>query len=91
MLFLQAGILLWLRAFQSVQEQKAETMWGHSPAGLFGYSHLLEAILSMTTMSPGFVSVKRQLHASFLTVADHARFHGVLLSDHLPSQVLWHS
>ncbi len=22
-------------------KKKAETMWGHSPAGLFGYSHLL--------------------------------------------------
>jgi threonine dehydrogenase-like Zn-dependent dehydrogenase len=29
------------RSNPAKSKQKAETMWGHSPAGLFGYSHLL--------------------------------------------------
>ena len=36
MLLLQARLFLRLRA-----HEKAEKLWGHSPAGLFGYSHLL--------------------------------------------------
>ena len=29
------------RSNPAESKKKAETMWGHSPAGLFGYSHLL--------------------------------------------------
>ena len=38
--FCKNGLLLGLRAVQP-QSQEAEKLWGHSPAGLFGYSHLL--------------------------------------------------
>ena len=40
MLLLQARLLFRLRTLQPEQEM-AEKLWGHSPAGLFGYSHLL--------------------------------------------------
>ena len=41
MLLLQARLLFRLRAHQIPNHEKAEKLWGHSPAGLFGYSHLL--------------------------------------------------
>ncbi len=40
-LLLQNGLLLGLRALQSGQGQRPSKLWGHSPAGLFGYTHLL--------------------------------------------------
>ena len=40
-LLLQARLFLRLRAHPIPNAQKAEKLWGHSPAGLFGYSHLL--------------------------------------------------
>ena len=40
MFLLQAGLLFRLRTFEP-EQRAAEKVWGHSPAGLFGYSHML--------------------------------------------------
>ena len=41
MLLLQARLLFGLRTLQPQRQEGAGKLWGHSPAGLFGYSHLL--------------------------------------------------
>ena len=41
MLLLQARLLIPAANAPTRNAKKAEKLWGHSPAGLFGYSHLL--------------------------------------------------